>query len=80
MCLSVQQMQPIMWKYTFIRALESFPVHCLNPRPSGKRRKPAKGAAAAILDNEIIQYHVSGSLVGRTYRRSISSRISFARA
>ena len=25
---------------TFISALESFPVHCLKFRPSGKRRRP----------------------------------------
>ena len=37
-----------------MRALESSPVHCLNLWPSGNLRKPAKGAAAAILDNKII--------------------------
>src|SRR5882724_5600108 len=41
-------------KITFMRALELSPVHCLNLRPSGNLRKPAKGAAAAILDNKII--------------------------
>jgi len=35
---------------TFIRALESSPVHCLKPLPSGKRRRPANGGAIAILD------------------------------
>jgi hypothetical protein len=34
---------------TFISAFESSPVHCLNPRPSGKRRKPENEGAAAIL-------------------------------
>ena len=36
-------------KLTFIRAFESSPVHCLYPRPSGKRRSPGNGGAAAIL-------------------------------
>jgi hypothetical protein len=26
--------------YTFMRAFESFPVHCLKFRPCGKRRRP----------------------------------------
>jgi hypothetical protein len=30
-------------------AFESSPVHCLNPRPSGKRRRPGKEGATAIL-------------------------------
>jgi hypothetical protein len=30
-------------------ALESSPVHCLNRLPSGKRRWPGNGGAAAIL-------------------------------
>lgn len=34
---------------TFISAFESSPVHCANPRPSGKRRKPENDATAAIL-------------------------------
>src|ERR1700733_1767461 len=34
---------------TFISALESSPVHCLKPLPSGKRRWPGNGGAAAIL-------------------------------
>lgn len=45
-----------------MRALESSPVHCLNPRPSGKRRNPGKDGADAIL-----QYHLYSkplSLVG----------------
>src|ERR1700744_2987168 len=36
-------------KQTFIKALESSPVHCLKPRPSGKRRRPGNKGAAAIL-------------------------------
>ena len=35
--------------FTFIKAFESSPVHCLNPRPSGNRRRPGKDGAAAIL-------------------------------
>ena len=35
--------------HTFISALELSLVHCLNPQPSGNRRKPAKGATSAIL-------------------------------
>jgi len=34
---------------TFMRAFESSPVHCLNPRPSGKCRRPGKDGDAAIL-------------------------------
>jgi hypothetical protein len=34
---------------TFINALLSFPVHCLNRRPCGKRRKPGKFGTAASL-------------------------------
>lgn len=34
---------------TFISALESSPVHCLNPRPIGNRRNPANGATMAML-------------------------------
>ena len=34
---------------TFISALESSPVHCLNPRPSGNRRSPGNKGTAAIL-------------------------------
>lgn len=30
-------------------AFESSPVHCLKPRPCGKRRRPAKAGTAAIL-------------------------------
>ena len=41
------------YNFTFISALESSPVHCLNPRPSGKRRIPAKGGTAAILTTQI---------------------------
>jgi len=39
---------------TFIRALESSPVHWLKPRPSGKRRRPAKGGAIEILQSQQI--------------------------
>ena len=38
---------------TFISALESLPVHCLNPWPWGKHRSPEKGGAAAILTSQI---------------------------
>lgn len=38
-------------KYTFISAFESSPVHCLNPRPLGKRRSPENGAIIEILYN-----------------------------
>ena len=34
---------------TFIKALESSPVHCLKPRPTGKRLKPENGGASDIL-------------------------------
>jgi len=34
---------------TFIKARESLPVHCLNPRPWGNLRSPAKGGTHAIL-------------------------------
>ena len=34
---------------TFIRAFESSPVHCVNPRPSGKRRRPEKDGTTAML-------------------------------
>ena len=34
---------------TFISALESSPVHCLNPRPSGKCHSAGKDSVAAIL-------------------------------
>jgi hypothetical protein len=33
---------------TFIKAFESLPVHCLKPRPSGKRRRQGKDGAAAM--------------------------------
>lgn len=36
-------------RLTFINAFESSPVHCLNPRPSGKRRSPGNNGTAAIL-------------------------------
>ena len=39
---------------TFISALESSPIHCLNPRPWGKRRSPEKGGTAAILITQIV--------------------------
>ena len=48
---------------TFINALESSPVHCLKPRPSGKRRKPGKWGAAAMLNMRIELSHPSASLV-----------------
>ena len=35
---------------TFINAFESSPVHCLYPRPSGKRRKWGNAGADAILN------------------------------
>jgi hypothetical protein len=35
--------------HTFISAFKSSPVHCLKPRPCGKRLRPAKGATIAIL-------------------------------
>jgi hypothetical protein len=35
--------------HTFIKALESSPVHCLKPRPCGNLRRPANGGATAIL-------------------------------
>jgi hypothetical protein len=34
---------------TFINALESSPVHCVNPRPSLNRRRFENGGAQAIL-------------------------------
>jgi hypothetical protein len=34
---------------TFINALESSPVHCVKPRPTGKRLKPVNGGASDIL-------------------------------
>lgn len=34
---------------TFMSAFESSPVHCLKPRPSGKRRSSGNDGAAAIL-------------------------------
>lgn len=37
---------------TFINALESSPVHCLNPRPFGNRRNPANGATTAMLGED----------------------------
>jgi hypothetical protein len=40
--------QPLV-KDTFIKALESSPVHCLKPRPTGKRLRPANGGAREIL-------------------------------
>lgn len=30
-------------------ALESSPVHCLNPRPTGNRRRPGNDGTAAML-------------------------------
>lgn len=36
---------------TFIRAFESFPVHCLYLRPSLKRRRPGNAGDAAMLEN-----------------------------
>jgi hypothetical protein len=38
--------------HTFMSALESSPVHCLNPLPSGKRRKPGNDGTAAILSRQ----------------------------
>ena len=35
--------------HTFISALESSPVHCLKPRPSGNWRNPGNKGTAAIL-------------------------------
>jgi hypothetical protein len=34
---------------TFMRAFESSPVHCLNPRPSENRCRPENGGTIAIL-------------------------------
>lgn len=34
---------------TFISPFESSPVHCLKPRPCGKRRSPRKGGTTLIL-------------------------------
>jgi len=41
---------------TFMRAIESSPVHCLNPWPSGKHCRPGKDGDAAIL-LKISQWH-----------------------
>ena len=64
-------------KHTFIRAFESSPVHCLKPRPSGKRRRPGnKGTAAMLMrDLDKIRLQFDGE---NTHRRSISASISFA--
>jgi len=43
-------------KYTFMRAFESSPVHCLKPRPSGNRRRPENGGVIAMLIKLIRNY------------------------
>ena len=55
---------------TFIKALESFPVHCLNPRPCGNRLSPGKGGTAAMLPQNQSNYTKVSIL---TYWRSISA-------
>ena len=36
-------------RLTFIKALESSPVHCLNPQPCRNRHNPANGGTTAML-------------------------------
>jgi hypothetical protein len=40
-------------------AFESSPVHCLNPRPSGKRRKLGNEGVAAILGGTNQRSHIN---------------------
>jgi hypothetical protein len=47
-------------KFTFMRALESSPVHCLKLRPCGKRRRPENEATAAILSENLVNKLVKG--------------------
>ena len=63
-----------------MRALESSPVHCLNRRPWGNRCRPGKDGAAAILNVDLSEKEEKKKwLYYNTYRRSMSSKISFAR-
>ena len=67
------------WKrdlLTFISALESSPVHCLNPWPSGNHCSAGKDGTAAIL---VTSQCVCGDTITITYLRSISEMISLAR-
>lgn len=43
----------ILWRRTFMRALESFPVHWLKLRPLGNRRRPGNAGLAAILERNM---------------------------
>ena len=62
--------------HTSINALESSPVHCLKPRPSGKRRSPGNKGAVAIL-TKVSKFSIS-EYNQTTHRWSMSARISFA--
>lgn len=55
--------------HTFIKALESLPVHCLKPWPIGKWRKPVKGGASDILEVISIIALYNLFLVNLTYNR-----------
>lgn len=48
-CLVILMGEKQKQKHTFIRAFESSPVHCLNPRPSENLLNPENGATRAIL-------------------------------
>ena len=76
--VSEQQVRTIKTALTFIRAFESSPVHWWKSRPSGNRRSPGNGGMADIL----IQFNqlVDTMKLSITYRRSMSSMISFALA
>jgi len=57
---------------TFISALESSPVHCLKFLPSGKRLRPAKDGASAMLDNRFRnnnEYMSGGKLTADQYHQ-----------
>jgi hypothetical protein len=53
---------------TFMSAFESSPVHCLKPRPCGKRRNPGKDGTRAILQVWLIKIFAPETLMLPTYR------------
>jgi hypothetical protein len=59
---------------TFIRALESSPVHCLKFLPSGNLRRPANGGVIAMLDRtKYTDIHYKGiDLTAGQYHREFS--------
>lgn len=48
-------------KFTFMRAFESSPVHCVKSRLSGKRRRPGYGGTADILNTPKSNQYQRGS-------------------